>query len=434
MTALLLLITVVLLLGIFFLSLVETATTRLSKVNLRTLAERDRAGRIALLAELSRDRSQFLLPLQFAIQILTVAVAIVVTAVLTSSTFPYSAALVSLLIMVAIVALVRQLIPRVVTQKDPEHFLLRVLPWLASAYRLLWGLSVPLLLLLKFRQRVLARQSRTVPAQEEASDEEIQAYIEVGEEEGIFEEAESELIQSAVEFGTTLVRAIMTPRPEVVAIEETATISELKDLIVTSKHSRIPVYRETMDQILGVVYVRNLLALLGDQIGEQPITPLIKKPLFVPETKRVSELLKEMQETSEPMALVVNEYGSVSGVVTIEDLIEEIVGEIHDEDETQTVELASEGGDSYIVSGGLEVEDLEDALRLDFGEPDVTTVSGLVVSHLGKVPAIGEKVRWEGMEIEILDANRKKIITMRIRRLNQPAPGEPVQSGESIPD
>ena len=150
------------------------------------------------------------------------------------------------------------------------------------------------------------------------------------------------------------------------------------------------------------------------------MTPLLLKPWFVPETKRVAELLKEMQANAEHLAIVINEYGAVAGVVTIEDLVEEIVGEIRDEDELRRVDLTYEGNGNYIVRGGVSLEEVEEALDVHFGEQDVTTISGLVVSTLTRVPTAGETMTINGMEVEVLSADRRRIHTMRIRRVSQP--------------
>jgi len=186
--------------------------------------------------------------------------------------------------------------------------------------------------------------------------------------------------------------------------------------MISSKFSRILVYREQLDQAIGVVYVRNFLSYLGDGGGEEPITPLIHKAWFVPETKKVSELLKEMQHNAEHLAILINEYGSVSGLVTMEDMIEELVGEIRDEDELEKIDLTYAGDGSYIVSGGAEIEELEETLEVDFGDLAVTTVSGLIVGHLGKVPSAGETVVLDGLSVEILSADRKRIQSMRVRK------------------
>ncbi|MFQ5929677.1 MAG: hemolysin family protein, partial [Acidobacteriota bacterium] len=351
-------------------------------------------------------------------QLLLIVLAVLTTLVFLGSGAAY-APFWALVVMVAIISLFRQLFPRMITQSEPERVLLRLLPLFKNFYRVLYWVSSPVVVLLRASKASKEKNNLQIAPEEEASEEEIQAYLGVGEEEGIFEEDESELIQSALEFGDTLAREIMTPRTEIVAIEENATISELKELIVSSKFSRIPVYRERIDQIVGVVYVRNLLSYLGDGNGDDPITALINKAWFVPETKKVSELLREMQLNAEHLAIVINEYASVSGLVTIEDVIEEIVGEIRDEDELEKVDLVYQGDSDYLVRGGAEVEELEETLDIDLGEPDVTTVSGLVVAHLGKVPSPGETVVLDGLLIEILSSDGKKIQSMRVRKLDE---------------
>lgn len=412
-----------LLVGVFIvlLSTVETAALRLSKVTLRGLAEEDE-GRTPLLAKLALDRNRFLIPLQFGSQGLIVGLVALVWFQVGNLGLP-NPLLWTIVATILLVALTRQLIPRLLSYKDPESLLLSVLPLSAGFYALLRVICMPLLMVLNAGERLFPSEEED-DTQEEPSDAEIQAYLDVGEEDGIFEEKESELIQSALEFGTTLVREIMTPRNEIVAIQDTATMQELKDLIVDMKFSRIPVYRDNLEQIIGVVYVRNLLAFLDEPNAQKPITPLLKNTWFIPETKKVSELLKEMQKDSESMAIVVNEYGSICGLVTIEDVIEEIVGEIYDEDESQTVDLKDEGDGSFIVLGGMEIEDLEQALGVDLGESVVTTMSGLVVDFLGEVPAAGTDVSINALKIEVLEADRKKIHSMRISREGESSRGD----------
>ena len=397
--------------GILLLSLIELAATELSRVSLRVLDERHRRSRIALLGKLARDRSQFLLPIQFGTQVLSgiLAVLLVILAQLMALPYPLIGAI--LLIFLAL-SIFRQLLPRWLAQKDPEAVLLRLLPLVAGIYRALFVLIVPLLWLLRSGRR--RAEAVSAPIHEETTEEEIQAFIGVGQEEGILEAPESRLVKSALEFGSTRVREIMTPRSEIVGIRDDANIAKLKELIGSSKHSRIPVYRERLDQITGVVYVRNLLAYLEADRGSEPITPLVKKVRFVPETKKVARLLKEMQKLSEPLALVVNEYGTVSGLVTIEDLLEEIVGEIYDEDEPQVVHLLEEPGGGHVALGAMEVAELEEALGLHFDQSQATTVSGLIVERLGRVPRPGEVGRVEKMRFEIIESDGKRIERIRL--------------------
>ena len=401
---------------LFLLSVLESAIFGLSRLSTKVLAEREKAAKFRLLGDIAADRILFVLPLKFGAQLSVVISAVLITWMFLASDLPYAPAW-ALAVMVAIIALFRQLFPRMITQSEPDQILLRFLPLFRRFYPFLCWLSYPLITLLRISKASRENNQMAAGSEEEATEEEIQAFLGVGEEEGIIEEEESRLIQSALEFGDLLAREIMTPRTEIVAIEEKATIAELKDLMVSSKFSRILVYREQLDQAIGVVYVRNLLSYLGDGAGEEPITPLIHKALFVPETKKVSELLKEMQHNAEHLAILINEYGSVSGLVTMEDVIEELVGEIRDEDEPEKIDLTYAGDGSYIVRGGAEIEELEETFEVDFGDPDVTTVSGLIVGHLGKVPAAGETVVLDGLSVEILSADRKRIQSMRVRKL-----------------
>ena len=407
------LLTIVLLLAVLlFLSILETVISRLSRLTLRVLAKREAGIAGGLVKRIVRDRGQFLLPLEFGSHLAQVGLAVLITSMLLAEGWPY-APFGAFLILLFTVFIFRHLVPKIVAQSDPEQLLARLLPTLSRCYPLLVWLSVPLAAALRLFRGWSPPEDEDGSQEEEATEEEIEAYIGVGEEEGIFEEEESDLIQSALEFGSTLVKEIMTPRTEIVAAEEQTTISELKELVVSSKHSRIPIYRDSLDQIVGLVYVRNLLTHLKESGGDDPIAPLVKKPLYVPETKKVAGLLKEMQGQAEHMAIVINEYGTVSGLVTIEDVLEEIVGEIWDEDEMRRVDLVYEGEGHYMVRGGVEIDELEEALGLDLGDTDVTTISGFVVAHLGKVPSAGEVFSIDGTQVEILSADERKISAMR---------------------
>ncbi len=420
MTALYIAISISLLigLGVCFLSVVQNSVAGLTAVSLRVLAERAN-GTSAILAGLSKDPRHFLLPIEFGIQVLQVIGAVLVTVVLAGSGLRHPYVL-SVCLLILAVYLFRQLLPRLITQRNPERVLLALLPVIGTLHAILRWLSWPLSRVLSTAQ---AQREKWVDGQEEdeePSDEEIQAFLNVGEEEGIIEKEESELIQSALEFGSTLVREIMTPRSEVVAIEEKSTIADLRELFVSSKHSRIPAYRDRLDDIVGIAYVKHLLAAFDPAHEDDPIAQLLLKPWFVPETKRVAELLKEMQANAEHLAIVINEYGAVAGLVTIEDLVEEIVGEIRDEDELRRVDLTYEGDGNYIVRGGVSLEEVEETLGVHLGEQDVTTISGLVVSTLNRVPVAGETMTITGLEVEVLSADRRRIHTLRLRRATQP--------------
>jgi CBS domain containing-hemolysin-like protein len=255
-----------------------------------------------------------------------------------------------------------------------------------------------------------------VPATEaeEEQDEAAEAYLEAGEQEGLIEGDERRLIQSIVEFGDTLVREVMTPRPDIVAIRAEATLSELRVLLREQTYSRIPVFKESLDNILGFVFVKDLIQLTGAE--DREITSLMRSAYFVPETKQVSDLLKEFQRQQVQMAIVVDEYGGTAGLVTIEDLLEEIVGEIRDEYDEESEPITDEGEGAFVFTGKVNVGEMADRLGVEIEPAGFETVGGFVLSHLGRVPVAGEHFDLDGLAIEVLEAERRRVNKVRIRR------------------
>jgi CBS domain containing-hemolysin-like protein len=210
----------------------------------------------------------------------------------------------------------------------------------------------------------------------------------------------------------------MTPRTDVVALSVAATVREARDLMIESKYSRLPVYREKIDDIEGFVYMRDLLDCWAEGREEEPIAGLLRPLYFVPETKPVADLLEEMQKTHAQMAMVVDEYGGVAGLITIEDMLEEIVGEIEDEDieEEETYEILPAGDDAYDVQGSTEIGKVEDLFDLEIEDDEFTTVAGLVINELGRVPVAGEHFTLRGLDLEVLEADEKRIGLLRVQK------------------
>jgi CBS domain containing-hemolysin-like protein len=250
--------------------------------------------------------------------------------------------------------------------------------------------------------------------QEEAAD----AYLEAGEQEGLIEGDERRLIQSIVEFGDTLVREVMTPRPDIVSIRADATLAELRVLLREQTYSRIPVFKDSLDNILGFVFVKDLIQLAAAE--ERPIASLMRPAYFVPETKKVSELLKEFQRQQVQIAIVVDEYGGTAGLVTLEDLLEEIVGEIRDEYDEESEPITDEGNGAYLFSGKVNIGEVGDRLGVEIEPEGFETVGGFLLSHLGRVPAVGERFDIDGLAIEVLEAERRRVNKVRMRR-HEPA-------------
>lgn len=405
---------------LLLLSLVENSITYLSRFEIRVILERLEKPP-ALLPRIVEDRAAVLIPLQFSIQLSQISLAVLGTYLAISRGGPLPL-LTAFLGLGACVLLLRQLIPKLIVAANPEKVLLVLLPLFEPIFTILRWAAWPVMAVL-----ALNRDSRVLDArdqEEEPSEEEIQAFLDVGEEAGILEEHDSEMIQSVVEFGDTRVREVMTPRTEMVVVARQATLEELKSLIVASKHSRIPVYTETPEQITGVVSVRPLLAKYSTQTARTSIRELVQPVTFTPESKRVRELLKELQLAGECMAIVLNEYGEVAGLVTMEDLVEEVVGEIRDKDQPAPEPVVCEGLRRYVLRGDAGIAELNELLEVDLDTTDFTTISGWLVNHLGRVPHEDEEFDIAGLRIQILKADRRRVHSLRIEKPRDDASSE----------
>ncbi len=287
----------------------------------------------------------------------------------------------------------------------------KILDILLPSYKFPYLLAKPFLFLA--RAKVSEKEEEPI---HETSDGEIQAFINEAEEEGIIEKEEGRLLKSVVEFGDTIVKEIMTPRIEMICINKEASIKKLRDLVIKEKHSRIPVYKDRIDNIEGMVIAKDLLKYAEDKYKNEPIIPLIRPVYFVPESMKVAELLNEFQKRKQKLAIVVDEHGGVSGLVTMEDLVEEIVGEIKDEYDIDEAQIIEKGPFEYIVSGEAEVEKLEEIFELDLAQDEYITVSGLITHHLGRFPQKGEKFQIKDLSFEVLDVGQKRIRKLKIKK------------------
>ncbi len=303
-------------------------------------------------------------------------------------------------------------VPQIVYRKSTGRGLLRIVPLL----RLLAFLVRPLVWALEFTQSLFELGDPVPSPNDTRPDEHIEALILAGEEEGIIEKGDRELIQSVVAFGDKTVREVMTPRPLIVAIRQNATLEELRQLVIQEQYSRIPVFEESIDQITGFVHARDMFELDEDDRAGRRVSDIMRPIRAVPETKPVNDLLREMQEEGAHMAVVVDEYGSTAGIVTMEDMVEEIVGEIHDEHEPDR-DFRQDPDGSYVVSGSFDIGRLEDLL--DFHpqhDPESTTVGGLITEWLGHVPGAGEETERDGIAIKVLAANHLRVDQVRVAK------------------
>src|SRR5712692_9158058 len=250
------------------------------------------------------------------------------------------------------------------------------------------------------------------PGSAEAQQEGLEALVEAAQEQG-------QMIEQVVEFSDKRVREVMTPRPDIVAIPATATIEQLRRLLVETKLSRIPVYQQGLEEIIGIVYARDLLQIPESEATRRTVGELVRPALFVPETKLGSQLLKEMQQKNQQMAIVVDEYGSVAGLVTVEDLVEEIVGEIGEEDRHPSPDVVRESDGSLVLRGSVSLEKVQELFGVEFDAAAfqaATTVAGLLNSVAGHVPVAGERIDYDGLRFEVLEANQRKVLRLRARR------------------
>ena len=412
-----------LLLALTFLASVDMAFGQLSDVALRRLAaeveEHPKARYAPFLSEILENRSRFSFTISAAIQILLVAFSVLITFI---SLRWFSASTLGLIASLAVglflAGLFRQLIPRLISLRNPEGKLLKMLPLVRPFYRIIAFAAEPWHRSFDRLRRQEEREEATAEQEEDDSGDNIEALIDVGEAEGIIEQEERELIQSAIEFGDTTVGEIMTPRTEIVALPNTATVREARNVIIESRHSRLPVYRDQIDNVEGIIYVRDLLPSLSLGKADSPIVPFIRPVFFVPETKSVAKLLREMQKAHQYLAMVIDEYGGVAGLVTVEDILEEIVGEIEDEDISgeEPEEIAPVGEGVYDVLGGTEIGKIERLFDMEIEADDFTTIAGLVIAQKGSVPHQGERLSFRGLDVEVIEADEKRITRLRVNR------------------
>ena len=250
-------------------------------------------------------------------------------------------------------------------------------------------------------------------------EEEIQSIIDAGEEEGLIDPQSGEMIQSILEFKDTVVREVMIPRTEIVAVSAEAGIEEIVNIISSHGHTRMPVYRGDIDHIIGIVNVKDLLKFWSREITEKDFLSILRKPYYIPETKNISQLLHELKQRKHHLAIVIDEYGGTAGLVTLEDLIEEIVGEIHDEHDAKMPGIVDQPDGYTLVDGRVEIEQLEEHFGVSFDEGKYETLGGLILSTIKRIPATGETIIIDDFEMVIEAADERKIKKVRIRRIKK---------------
>jgi putative hemolysin len=272
----------------------------------------------------------------------------------------------------------------------------------------------------------ISRLSGSEALAKSVTEEEIMSLVDVGQQGGTIEDDEKEMIYSVLQFGETLVREVMVPRPDVTAVEVEAPLTEALAQFIASGHSRIPVYEESIDDIKGMLYAKDLLPLIGDQeSARKTIGELMRPVYFVPETKRADKLFQEMQERKIHIAVIVDEYGGTSGLVTIEDLIEEIVGDIRDEyDVNEEADYVQMGDHDYLIDGSMNLDDLNALLESHFSTDESDSLGGWVYNHLGHVPEPGETIETDNLKMRVEKVENRRIRKIHITIVPPPEPAE----------
>jgi len=316
---------------------------------------------------------------------------------------------------VLVVVVCNQLLPEMLFNRTRGRWVRRI----AWAIRILLWLMTPITVFVRFFFSVGSLTEPPASAEEEAAGD-VEALLEAGEEEGILEESDRELVRSAVEFGDMLVREVMTPRPEVFAVPGEITLEAFLVELKANNFSRVPVYEESLDNVTGIAFAHDLLQITDEEARTRKVAEIERPAVFVPETKRGYELLREMQREKQHMRIVIDEYGGVSGLVTIEDLLEQIVGNIRDEHEVETSleEPQREAGGVWVVSGSFPVDQLPDLFgeEVEVGDAyEATTLGGLVSEVEGRIPHAGEVVLLEdGLRIEVLASTDRRVERVRV--------------------
>jgi CBS domain containing-hemolysin-like protein len=389
-------------------AVVETAFSMLMRLPRRLEAERESEGDI--LQSYLEDPLKFFIPAR-----VTRGLLLILTMVLLSQVFGTGLEAGGLLLAsgVGIYLGVGHILPPILVRRSPD----RVLELLLPPFTAIANVLAPLTTL------IIGWVGDVEPAAagSETADATPEALTERADEAPPHRD-ESRLLRSVVDFGDTLVREVMVPRPDIVAIRADATVHDLRQLVQEQEYSRLPVFNENLDNIVGLMVVKDLIQMTEVPADSRKVSEIMRPAAFVPETKRVADLLREFQQKRFQLAIVVDEYGGTAGLVTVEDVVEELVGEIRDEYDIEAEPVVREADDTFVFSAKVAIGEMVDRLGVDTDDGAFETVGGYVLARVGRVPAVGEHFTVDGLEIEILEAERRRIHKVRIRKVPQPAP------------
>ncbi|MGC1453822.1 MAG: hemolysin family protein [Nitrospirota bacterium] len=399
-----------------FFAAAETAIVFSNKAHIRALSESGdkRAGRVVVLMQ-ERDRlhSTLLLAENFFIVLTAVLGMVIVIKLIPQMLL---AVAVTVLVVTVSIVFVAKLAPKGIACRNPDRFALMVAAPLQTVMKLLSPVSRSLA---AAADLIAGSGPQGLSCTAVVTEEDIKALINLGEERGSLKEEEKELLHKVFEFGDTLASEAMRPRTEIVSVPTSVTLQEVLTLVSEFGYSRYPVIEDTVDTVIGILYIKDILVAMasGEVKRENGIQQFIRPAYFIPENKRVSELLSEMQRNRFQIAIVIDEYGGTAGLVTLEDLIEEIVGSIHDELESGDKDVQIVDEKNFVVSGQSALDEVNEMLDTNLQSTDFNTLGGFVFGLFGRMPKVGEQLKYRDLKLEVLELEGRKISKVKISKL-----------------
>lgn len=399
-----------------FFSASETALTAFRSTNLEKVTNKKEA---TLLKRWLKNPNEVLIGILLGNNIVNILSSVIATTI-TGSIFGTSGKSIAIatVVMTVVVLVFGEITPKIIAKSSTVEIskrVIRIVYWFTYITR-------PIVIILMFTSKLIGRiMGVEVDKDTLMTEQDIISLVNVGKEEGIIEEDEQEMIHSIVGFGETSAKEVMTPRTAVLAFECSKTIDEIWDEMIENSFSRIPIYEDTIDNIVGVLYIKDIMNAVKEGKTDVAIRDFARPPYFIPETKSIIEILNEFRNLQVHIAIVLDEYGGVVGIVTIEDLIEEIVGEIRDEFDTEEEELVKQIDDkSYEVDAMIDIETLDNELDIHLPESeDYESLGGLIVTMLGKVASVGDEVIRDGVRIKVLELDKLRISKVYIEKLTE---------------
>ena len=393
----------------------EVSITRTNRVRAYRFQEEGRRGAVSLV-KIADNPAPFLNVVLLLVLLSTIGGTTIATS-LAVRVFHGAGEIVATLVMTLLLFVFAEVTPKTFAIQQTDRVALFLAPLIVGLGRLVGPLATGLV-----KMANVVMPGKGLPQGPFITEHELKALAEVASDEEQIEEGEKELIHSIFEFGDTIVREVMVPRPDITAIEGDKTLRDVQALVLQHGYSRIPVYDDDLDTVVGVVYAKDVLKALHQGKHDMPLSDIVREAHFVPESKKVADLLREMQKEKFHIALVTDEYGSVVGLITLEDLLEELVGEITDEYDTEEPELEQVADDVYRVDGKLSIDELNELLDVELPDEEWDTVGGLMLGLLGSIPEEGEEVSFQSLRFKAERVDGRRISKVLISREELPEP------------